>query len=309
MQELVRNSYKNDIIFVDGFAKSGKIIIERILECFENVETHSEISGEIEEIFNLYNIGKIKEDAASILLQIRLDREIYNLNISRNLNTRFKDDSSIFKYPFPLKYLKRLFNDDRDSTDNYINSNKSILNVAIHGAITNSNILFNTFENRMKIIGVIRNPIDIINGINDYGIINRMYRSPSSTFIYYKELIENKEYIIPQFALNWKEQFIKMNPLEIIEMWYLQSLKSDLETYKNLTEKNKDNILLIDFDDMITKPKAICRQIEKFTNMKFNNRVYRVLKQQNCPRKLPKREKLNSECINVYNEWRRYARL
>lgn len=322
MQELVRNTYKNDIIFVDGFAKSGKVIVEKVLECFKNVENHSEID-ELETIIDFHKMGKISKDSASILLQMRLDREVYNLNISRNLNIRFKDDSSIFKYPYPFKYLKRLYSNNRETTDMDIDSNKSILNIAIHDAITNANLLFDIFGYRSKIISVIRNPIDITCGIYKYNIFDRMFSSPSTTYIHYKVVIDNKEYIIPYFAMKWKEDYVTMTAMERILKWYYESMKSDLNAYEKLSKERKKKILIIDFDKLVTNPIDVCSKIEKLIHSEPQKKLRRVLKKQDCPRGIESRwdnqkfilsnvhhskRELFDNCMNIYNKLNKYER-
>jgi len=300
--QTIRNSYPNDIIFVDGFAKSGKIILERVLEYFDTVENHSEIDI-LEALLEYHSLGMIKIECLQNLFKLILDRECYNLNISRCLNTRFRDDSSIFHNPKLLMYIRRLFK-DRKIAEYNIYKGESTLNIAMHGAITNSKFLLDTFKNRAKIISIIRHPFDIVSGIESYGYYDRITNSPSNT----TTLINHKNIIMPYFAVNWDTDYEKIDDIERTLRWYYESMKSDLEVYKSLNEDYRKNILIVDFDVLTTNPICICEKLSKFIRKPYSMRVLNKLRQMNCPREKPIRttpilhKDLCEKCISVYNE-------
>jgi len=267
------NSFNSDIIMVDGFGKSGKILMEKILECYEDVEIH--IEEEYSQlVYKLYHNGDIKEEAAIYLLKTIFDRRMYNLLISREVNTRFKDDSSIFTYNNPLKYLKRYFSNDKNR-DNFVEDanikNKSFL-VATQDALVYEDILFKTFGNRLKIIYVMRNPIEQIFDMRHYRFLERIGKSPSNTIITYKY----KDKIVPLFSEGWEDEYLQKNNIYRLIRWDYEVYKKILYSLDSTPIEYKNNIKIVTLDSMVFHKDKVCNILGEFLNKRITSNINRV---------------------------------
>ena len=124
----------NKCIFVDGQPGCGKTLFNFILSTFEKVEIFN-YSSEIENICALYFLKKIKEDAAISSIKIHLDLMIYEIMMSRRLNFRPKDLTSIFNHHNPKKYFDRLVKKGDELIPNKIKREKPILHIASHNLL------------------------------------------------------------------------------------------------------------------------------------------------------------------------------
>ena len=96
-----------------------------------------------------------------VFLKMRADNYLENEFLSRDLNFRPFDDSSIFKTGNAIKYFKRLFSKDGDAIFENSDLKKTNLLVMNHFSSHNSNFFFKTFENKMNYINIVRHPIHI----------------------------------------------------------------------------------------------------------------------------------------------------
>lgn len=309
---IIKNTHNNDIILVNGLAKSGKLIIERILEAYDGVQLHSSIDIS-EPIIWMYNLKKIDKEATIYLLRSLIDRELYEKSICRNINTRLDDGTSVFKYPYPLDYLKKILSKCDRNIDK-----KTTLNLSMHNSLTYYEILNASLGDRMKIINIHRDPADNIYDMHKYSLYDRISTDPS--IIEFNYDVDGN--IIPNYAIEWMDDYLEMNKMDRVVNLYLYDMQSNLSSYEEA--KNKDNILMLGFDDIVSKPKEICKIIEKFIDKKPTHGLNRLLKKQKCPRRIdmglrvtkklyisnglsPKYKHLLNDCYSVYNEYQKVA--
>lgn len=284
MNLIRNNTYQNDILFIDGNGNSGKALFMRILECFDGVEKSQELDY-IYTILELYRLRKLTEDATIVFLKSFLDREIYNQMMSREINFKFSDTTSVFRYPYPLEYIKRLFYNDREKVNNLIKTENPMYLTGTQNALGSSEILFKTFGDRLKIAYINRNPIDIIYNLWKRGFLARLGTHPTNIRLCY----DYDGLSIPTFESDFKEYDTKSELDKLIDMVYFYT-KLDFNGYND----NKKKVLVLDFDDMMTKPIDECESIEKFINRESSDRLYGILRKEKCPRDMTKIAKLRT---------------
>ena len=110
----------------------------------------------------VYALNKISEDAAISILRTEADSFLYNNMLSRGINFRPTDSSSVFTNGGKLKYFKRLSqNEGKDAIDR-LKKEKPIFSNAPHEALGNCDLFFKAFGKKIKFIYILRNPIEII---------------------------------------------------------------------------------------------------------------------------------------------------
>lgn len=264
---LVRNNtFKNPILLVDGHGGSGKSKISRILECFNDIEKSKEDES-FHMILHLHRIGKIDDDVTQVLLTTIIDRLTYNQLISREINFKFSDATSVFKYPYPLNYIKRMFINDKDIVCKKITNDYPILQNMTTNAIISNEILFKSFGDRLRIIYVKTNPITTIYNMFNSGFGRSIGMNPTNIMLTY----ENGNPVDI-------DGYSKLGEMDRVVKWvYLQSILVK-KSYKSLEPKVKEKVMVIDFEAFTIFPQAICSQISGFINRKPTWKLRKTIK-------------------------------
>ncbi len=87
---------------------------------------------------------KISYDAALSMIKIQLDLFLYETMMSRRVNFRPTDVSSVFKNPNCMKYLDRLMSKGDELVPEKIKKEKPILHFASHNLLAFSNPIFDS---------------------------------------------------------------------------------------------------------------------------------------------------------------------
>lgn len=280
MKLIRNNSYNNDIIFIDGHGGSGKSLISRVLECYKGVEKSKE-DGIFYFILKLHEIGNISDDTAISLLKLSVDWILYYQTISRDINFRPSDVTSIFKYPYPLDYLKRIYRGERNIASEIIRREKPIFQNMTQNALISSRLLFDAFGDRIKIIYIKSNPIDIVYNMYSKGFGERIGKDPAEISLTF----EYNGFPIPIFARNWPKLYLDSNPMDRIIMWISDETQDINQSYKLLNNHQKKQILFINFEDFVTTPYGPYTDLlEAFIGRKKIFKIKRILKKERCPR-------------------------
>ena len=268
-------SFTNDVIFVDGFWGGGKSVITSIVGSLTGVEK-KKVDGIFEYVCITHAAGKISQDAAMTLLKIYADHLQYNSLIGREVNLRWSDDTGFRNNPGSLAYLGRLFRKGGDSITEKINSQNLALLVASHGLLSVSNVLFEAYESRIKLIEVVRHPVHLFYNVCSY--FENFERSREFTLSYEHDGVK-----IPWFAAQWASEFAESSITDRALLSIARVQKSVIEMID--TQKNSQKpTLVVSFEQTVTNPTGVIKELEAFLNRVSTKRTSRVLKQQSLPR-------------------------
>ena len=273
-------NYYSNIILVDGFSGTGKNLTLDLLKAFNGVEIgHSELIFDYLPI--LYTFNKEYEELGKSILKNRFDEITYNICISRNINFRLNDISSIFKHPSWLNYLINLFKNPPD--DSFIEKEIAPkLNIPIwtHATSFNNDFYIKTFKERVKILFTVRDPLFSVNNYANY--LDRIVKTPRELQLKYS--INGNEY--PWYAKEWEDEFIKSNSTEksikILSDGYNKFFKNMIIN-QNINRKKK---LIIFFENLILDTDQNFKKIADFLSLDYKKNLYCKLKRKNnVPRK------------------------
>ena len=111
------NNLIKEFVLCDGVGSSGKGMLSHIISSFKRVEIQRN-DYVFDYIPKVYALNKISEDAAISILKTEADSFLYNNMLSRGINFRPTDSSSVFTNGGKLKYFKRLSqNEGKDAID------------------------------------------------------------------------------------------------------------------------------------------------------------------------------------------------
>ena len=274
-----KNILLNEMILVDGIGRSGKVMLAEIITGFERVEKQ-DYNEFIEYISLAYKYEKIEKSMAISILKTQIDTELYNNMIGRCVNTRLTDYTSMYRYHSPELYLKRQLNMDGPIIAEKVNAEKPIYLNWCHDMIQKSGLMFETFNDKIKLIYINRHPIDIIYEWDQKKFGERMACDP--TEMHYT--IKYMDTVVPELAYGWEDEYLRVNSMDrIIRMIYV-SFKRNLEALKKT--KYRSQILVQNFEDIVTEPEISINQIGKFIKSKPLDCIRDITQKERCPRVL-----------------------
>lgn len=278
MPTIVRDMHiAEHIVFVDGLNGTGKSILAPVLGSFERVEKQR-LEHNYEYICFLHYLGKMESDAGSALLNLYADLALYNSMISREVNLRPGDDSGILNNPHGLKYIQRLFRAGGEETMREIEQTRPILQIMTHQFFAASELVFEAFRERVRIIQMVRHPLYILEHWASY--IDRYGTDKREFSIWF----DSNGASLPWFAYGWEERFKSLRTVDKVIFsidWLLTKMDA---VYNRLDAVQKQQVLTIPFERFVTDPMPSLGAIEKLLGTQRTDITARVLKKQKCPR-------------------------
>lgn len=278
MSKLFAKIYKNKILGVSGFTRSGKALLMKIISTFENVEkSHTDIM--MEQFYYMHKIKKINFNNASYLLRKNFTISLFYNSIGRNINYKKKDFSSIFNYHNPDLYLNR-----SKSFKEKISTipKKYLFQIMLHSGLNSSELLMKSLTT-LQIIEIYKNPMELVYSWikKNYGKLN-IYEKPNVYIL----TIKYRDKTLPYYASGWEAKFLRMNKYDKCANMIFRLWDERKRQIKKLTLKQKKRILFISFDNLVTNPKEEIIKISKFLKKKSTKKTFQELKKEKIPRKL-----------------------
>ena len=228
MKFATRNQLLNELILVDGIGRSGKVMLAEIITGFERVEKQ-DYHEFLEYIPLAYKYNKIEKDIAIAILQTQMDTELYKNMIGRSVNTRPSDYTSLYKYHSPEIYLKRQTAEDGPIIAQVVQDEKPVYLNWCHDMIQKSDIVFEAFKEKVKLIYINRRPIDIIYEWDQKDFGERIASDPTEM----QYIIDYNGRLVPEMTFGWEDEYLQMNSLERIVKLIFISFERNLQALKN----------------------------------------------------------------------------
>lgn len=280
MQHLIaRDSHLAEkIVFIDGLPGCGKTLFSSLVSAFDRVEKLT-YSYEIEHLCALYHLNKIERDAVLAMVRMLTDLILYDTMMSREVNCRPSDLSSIFHHPDTMKYIKRFFQKGDFAVPDRILKENPILPLTVHNLLTVAHPIFEALKERVVFIEIVRHPLYMIiqQALNN----EKMIFSARDFTIYFQY---NKD-VLPWYTSGWEELFKNANPVEKA-IYFIQQVGGMMNSSRStISEKHKGQILTIPFEKFVFEPMPYMEKIEVTLGSKITGQTLRVMKKQNVPRK------------------------
>ena len=270
------NSFSNDIIVVDGFWGGGKSVVTSLIGSMTGVEK-KKVEHVYEYVCIAHGAQKMDHDAATAFLKIYADLSQYNNLIGREVNLRWSDDSGLRNNPGSFAYLGRLFQSDGDGVAEKISRENLALLIASHELLSVSDLLYDAYGTRLKLIEVVRHPIHLFNNVRDYTATFERLREFTLSF----ELNGVK---VPWFAASWAEEFCCSSIADRALLSIARMQDMMIKSIEQIQSTAKP-LLVLSFEDTVLDPENAIRQLENFLNRTRTKHTTKVLQKQMLPRK------------------------
>lgn len=274
-QELAEN-----IVIIDGFSCSGKSMIAPILSSLERGELWI-LNHIYEYLAVMANFKQMDSQAASTMLQIYADLDLYNLMIGRNTNFRETDESGVVKNFLSERYSTRLKAKDGDIITKKIKDTKPILYLMTHYIFSFSKPIFDAFQERLKAFIIMkRHPIWLIENWYEAKWDERIGKDPREVQLSYA--INGKEY--PWTAYGWEEKYDNYSPLERAIATISTYFSREEKLYQELPQSQRSKIIFISFEDFVQKPEPYLKDLMNRLQTKETSITAKIIKEARVPR-------------------------
>ena len=263
------------IVLLDGITGTGKTMFLSLLNSCSNTMA-GQFFYAFEHISILHKMGKIDINDASVLLKLLADEKFYNNLISREVNFRPSDLSSVLKSTKGLKYLKQLFLGDGEIVEKRIKSENPIFSIVTHQLFSALDPLFKAFNDKLFVIEMERHPLYLIK--HWFTWIDKYGKNPRDMTLCIDENGES----IPWFASSWGKLFNNSSSIDRV-IYSLEWLISQSE--EALLRFPKNQIMFIPFEDFVLNPEKYLGRLKEILNEVDVSNFVKTLKKQNVPRK------------------------
>ena len=265
----------NQIIFIDGITRTGKLLLGSLVSSLDKME-HLEFGENFEFLLPALKNKKVKIDFVNAYLSNYLNQTIYNKHIGRNVNFRPSDRTGIFNSRNPKIYTKRLKLPEGNSVIKKIKKNKSLLPFITHEISLNIDLLLKMKMN-FKIVEILRSPVETAYSWYKKGLGYR-YGKDQRMFTL---LIKKKNIIFPWYGVLDKKSKKKYNELEKCANYVV--ILNKIANKNLLKFKNNSNLFITSYDKITSEPLNELKKISKFLRTKINNSTIKFIKKERLP--------------------------
>ena len=272
----------DELILIDGYWGSGKSLLFSLIDDQEYY-IKSVIDEPIEHCLALNLLGELSDDGLKTFIDQRKDMLIFNNAISRNVNIRINDDTGP-KNIFEL--IKTIFKSFKGYSSKKLGKEiklkKINIPIVVHCSINSLPKIHKLYKNNFYYIHTSRNPIDLYKYTTSY--YAELYEEPCLFDILISKNSSKSSNKFPWFTANLLEEFKNIDNLSNVEISLLSviSYVDSLLKFKKRF-KNQENVLFIDFDQLVKLPIAQLANLNK-NIFKFNSKINFDLNKYNLPR-------------------------
>ena len=288
----MKNSKKNkyyfmepiikDIVFIDGIARSGKLLTGSLISSFKKMESF-EMGENFEHFIPALKMNKCSYDFAKSYLCNYINQLIYNKMLSRNVNFRSSDRTGIQNYFNPNLYKKRLKMREGDQVVKRIKSLKQILPFVTHDIMSNYKV-FDKLNIKVKFISIYRSPIELAYSWIKRGLGTRWGEDPRIFTL----LINKGNKSCPWYLHNFQKAWKKLNKYERCVYYVILLTTRSIDEQKKI--KNKKDCFVTTYDRIIGDTFGELKKISKFLKTSFSKKTHLFIQREKRSYKYLKKE-------------------
>ena len=275
-QKLIRNKYLTEnLLVLDGLTGTGKSMMAALLESYSRVEVGRFIY-DVEYVSISEMLGAQREDSAEALLGLIIDSKLYDNMISREVNFRPSDLSSVLKNWNVSKYFRRLFHKDGEVVAKRIKNENPIMLINTHQLLTAMNSLLVQFEGKIKIIEMERHPLYLLEHWVSY---IDMHGSSARDFTIWIE--DGQGRAVPWFASEWADEYWSLSKFDKAVL-SIESLTKNMDEKYNCVSKSV--LRAVPFEDFSLNTDCYVEDLAAWVGTSTTTQTKNACHKQNLPR-------------------------
>jgi len=278
MKNLKKNKYSfmqpiiKDIVFIDGIARSGKLLTATLVSSFKKMESF-EMGETFEHFIPALKMNKCSYDFAKSYLCNYINQLIYNKMLSRNVNFRPNDRTSIQNYFNTDLYKKRLKVKEGDQVVKEIKSHKQILPFVTHDIMSNYDV-FSKLKIKVKFVSIYRSPVELVYSWIKRGLGTRLGIDPRIFTL----VINKGNKSSPWYVNNFQKIWNKLNRYERCVYYVIFLTSRSIKEQKKI--KNRKIAFITTYDQITKNTLSELKKISKFLGTDFSNKTNLFIKKE-----------------------------
>lgn len=264
------------IVVLDGLTGTGKTMMSPLLSSFERIQ-----NARFEYMFEYLCIAasnhKISVDAATSLINLLADTKCYDGMISREVNFRPTDLSSVFNGSSTFKYLRQLFMTDGQAVSRRIEKENPALLLVTHQLLGCMQPAMTAFGNRLRVIEMVRHPLYLLDHWNSY--ISMHGNNPRDFTLW----LNHNSCLVPWFAVNFEKKYNDSSQFDKVIYSISSLMKPVFECFHR--KATGDIFTFIPFEHFSLSPDAYLEKLQQTIGAGITQSTQRVLRDQRVPRK------------------------
>jgi len=268
-------SITDQVLILDGLTGTGKTMFGPILGCLNGVQP-----GRFEYMMEYLSIvaesGHLEPEAAKSLIRTLVDVKTYDNSISREVNFRPKDLSSVLKHGDRVKSLIQLMQQDGTTAIKKLTNNPKVpffITHQLHGCL---DLLSKTYGDGLSVIEMVRHPFYLF----DHWLSYLPYHGTSPHDFTLLLNIEGSEF--PWFTNTFSEEYINAKNEDRVALTITHLLQPIL--LEQSDARVSQRTLVLPFEQFVLNPQSFISKIEQHTGRTFSKRINKVLAKQHVPR-------------------------
>ena len=207
--------------------------------------------------------------------------------ISRNVNYRKTDKTSIFNFRDPKLYKQRANKKEGPDVLKRIKKEKPIFPLVTHDIMCSYN-LFTKLDLKVKFIEIYRNPFELVYSWYKRGHGRRMGKDPTHFTI----LLNNNNGKYPWYLNKLPKKWNSLNEIEKCSHFVIQLTNESITNQKKIKSKNK--LFTSSYERITENTFNELMKISKFLKTSLSKETSNIIKKSNCPN-LSIRKKINNK--------------
>jgi len=295
-----RATFDNPFVMVDGLTRTGKSMLGPILASFERVEIER-VEEKFEFVGGLARLGLLNRHAAISLLRLDADILLYNGLIGRNTNFRYGDHSGVMNYPSPRVYYERLTQPEGQDVVRRIQEGKPIFQNQTHDQLMNFRLFHDAFGSRLRMIQMLRHPVDLIDSWYRRGWGTRFGNDPTA----FTHCIEFEGQDLPYYAAGWEHEYRRASSIGRVVRMIARLMSACRDEYKMLTQTQRGQIYFLRYDDFVVDPWPYVESVAGFLGTVVSDFTTDTVRRERCPRPAPteKRAELSGRILSQLDSY------
>lgn len=265
------------VVFVGGLPGCGKTMMTPIIGSLARVELQK-FNEPLEHVCGLRILGRLEEDAATALIRLFTDLDLYKLMMSREVNLRPLDLTSIFRNPGTWRYLRRLIQPGDAEAVARIQREQPILHITMHNALAISPPLFEALGEAACILEVVRHPLYMLKQWRAY--VERYGTDVRELTLW----IDHQGRAVPFWARGWEERFLASNPMDKTIYGIAHLLDMGRTALEHLPPQQRAQVLTVPFEPFVLDPWPWLHHMKAVLGTRVTAATKREMTRQRVPR-------------------------
>jgi hypothetical protein len=283
-------SITDQVLILDGLTGTGKTMFGPILGCLNGVQP-GRFEYMVEYLSIVAESGHLEPEAAKSLIRTLIDVKTYDNSISREVNFRPKDLSSVLKHGDRVKIFIQLMQNDGTTAIKKLRDNPRVPFFITHQLYGCIDLLSKTYGDGLFIIEMVRHPFYLF----DHWLSYLPYHGTSPHDFTLLLNVEGSEF--PWFTHSFSEEYIDAKNEDRVALAIAHLLEPILGDLPNSSVSKQT--LVIPFEQFVLNPHSFITKIEQHTGRKFSKRINKVLTKQHVPRE----SVLAGPNLNIYRRY------